>query len=283
MVAGAVEVRQDWKNRNADVVEAQTTEEECCLRYDLTLHVPAEEWSPSTFVRRIQWKNTSSSFTVAPIRFSVEYCAGINLNGPCSSFQGEITIDGVIQEVGGSNGGAGSWPLPYCGNSQSALCQPLIGSGLPHLCRLVELFQPSTANSITHPVCEYAVDPQSAEPCENDYDHHLTIAEKIFQGQTKRFKRIWIIQNPDADPTTGSPPRLIQRNDPASVDPETGAVHWDCGPNVDQFVMIVQPWLVIAESQFAPPHPQDPVYQPAAVACRLIADACFPYRFYQLH
>lgn len=280
MLGTAFGIVREGRKPEARVVEAQTSGGECCKRYDLTLHVPAEERDPTSFVKRIQWKASPSTGTVAPIRFSVEYCAGINLEGPCSSYLGEITIDGQIQELGASNGGAASWPLPYCDQGENSQCRLLTSGSIYHPCKLVELFLPSGGHRTSDASCGYEDDPASEEPCFNDFDHHLTIAEKIFQGQTKRFTRIWIIQDPAADPTSGSPPRLIQRDDPYSEDPLTGALEWDCGPSVDEFFMVVRPWLSVPASQFVLTSPGG-LYSDPDVSCRFIASACFPYWFYR--
>lgn len=255
-----------------EVVDAQASGGECCPRYDVKVHIPAEEWSPSTLVRQIHWKGAPEGSTVVPLLFSVEYCAGLNLEGPCSSYVGEVTVDGVLQELGGSNGGTASWPAPYCTINQGK-CGPD-----NHDCKLVELEIASAPHDSPGGACGYNPGIKSSIPCFADTDHRLTIAEKIFQGQTKRFRRIFLFQHPGADPTSGNPPRLIQRWDP--LDPNAGSPRFLCGESVDQFFMISQPWLAIYEHQFGPV-----VADPELCwdeNCHLEYELCFPYRFYPL-
>lgn len=256
------------------VVEAQGAGGECCPRYDLKVHLPAEEWSPTSFVRQIQWKNTAGVGSLVPIHFSVEYCAGINLEGPCSSFNGEITIDGVLQELGGSNGGTDSWPFPYCGSGQG-VCGHAPNT---HPCKLVELEESSEVTNLAGGGCGYENPLEAQLPCFADTDHRLTIAEKIFQGQTKRFRRIFLYQDPGSDPSTGNPPRLIQRSDPPDPNQDPPLVL--CGPSIDQYFLIARPWLAIYEYQFGQvTSSSEECWDPE---CHLEADVCFGYRFYPL-
>lgn len=267
-------VTKEWPQPEARVVEAQTSGGECCKRYDLKVHIPAEEWSPSLFVRQIQWKNTAAVPSNVPLQFSVEYCAGLNLEGPCSSYNGEITIDGVLQELGGSNGGTASWPVPYCGIDQG-----MCGENADHPCRLVELEKESRSHDVAGGGCGYDPPLRAHLPCFADTDHRLSIAEKIFQGQTKRFRRIFLFPHPDADPTSGNPPRLIQRWDPQDPnDPPWGVL---CGPSVDRYVMLMRPWVAIYQFQFGPVASMSPP-ECWDEDCHLEYEFCFPYRFFAL-
>lgn len=260
---------------DVEVVDAQASGGECCPRYDVKVHIPAEEWSPTSLVRQIHWKAPGGiASTVVPLWFSVEYCAGLNLEGPCSSYVGEITIDGVLQELGSSNGGGASWPLPDCGNGPGVCGDGSLQSPF-HPCKLVELEVPSTSYRLSAD-CGYFPEPTSNEPCFNDSDHRLTIAEKIFQGQTKRFRRVFFYQHPGADPTTGAPPRLIQRIDASYMD---GTIlRWQCGPDIDQYFMISQPWVTVYKYQFGDVV-NDDCWEPN---CHREYEFCFPYRFFPL-